>query len=221
MLVAYGVVAAYAFGLLMNLSGWPFVLGIEVPGHEGSLAFVPGDAAAGEPAPLRRLHAAHLDRQLGHRPRDHQRGGDRRARPGGAHDAAPGLAPGDGHRRRDDGRRVAPVVASGHAGDELEQQRVHAVGLLHLEEVAAAQLDVRRSLDARGGGGHVAGPGHQVEGARDEDRGQRDAAERDAGVAGGAEREVGVPVDRGREELADRQRGELGVRAAGTSGRSA
>jgi energy-coupling factor transport system substrate-specific component len=42
MLVAYGVVAAYAFGLLMNLSGWPFVLGIEVPGHEGSLSYVPG-----------------------------------------------------------------------------------------------------------------------------------------------------------------------------------
>ena len=28
---AYGVVAAYAFGLLMNLSGWPFVLGIGCP----------------------------------------------------------------------------------------------------------------------------------------------------------------------------------------------
>ena len=42
MLVAYGVVAAYAFGLLMNLSGWPFVLGIAVPGHEGSLSYVPG-----------------------------------------------------------------------------------------------------------------------------------------------------------------------------------
>ena len=33
MLVVYGVFAAYAFGLLMNLSGWPFVLGILVPGH--------------------------------------------------------------------------------------------------------------------------------------------------------------------------------------------
>lgn len=43
LLVAYGVVAAYAFGLLMNLSGWPFLLGIEVPGHTGSLSFVPGD----------------------------------------------------------------------------------------------------------------------------------------------------------------------------------
>lgn len=43
LLVVYGVLAAYAFGLLMNLSSWPFALGIAVPGHEGTLAFVPGD----------------------------------------------------------------------------------------------------------------------------------------------------------------------------------
>jgi energy-coupling factor transport system substrate-specific component len=43
MLMAYGVVAAYVYGLLMNLSGWPFALGVEVPGHTGSLSFVPGD----------------------------------------------------------------------------------------------------------------------------------------------------------------------------------
>ena len=42
LLVVYGIVAAYVFGLLMNLSGWPFLLGVQVPGHEGSLAFVPG-----------------------------------------------------------------------------------------------------------------------------------------------------------------------------------
>ena len=42
MLAVYGVVAAYVFGLLMNLSGWPFALGIAVPGHEGSLDFVAG-----------------------------------------------------------------------------------------------------------------------------------------------------------------------------------
>ncbi|HET6562388.1 MAG TPA: ECF transporter S component [Marmoricola sp.] len=42
MLVGYGVVCAYGFGLLMNLSSWPFVLGVEVPGHTGSLSFVPG-----------------------------------------------------------------------------------------------------------------------------------------------------------------------------------
>jgi energy-coupling factor transport system substrate-specific component len=43
MLVVYGIEAAYAYGLLMNLSGWPFALGVEVPGHTGSLSFVPGD----------------------------------------------------------------------------------------------------------------------------------------------------------------------------------
>lgn len=42
MLAAYGVAAAYLFGLLMNLSGWPFIMGIEVPGHEGSLSYVAG-----------------------------------------------------------------------------------------------------------------------------------------------------------------------------------
>src|SRR5690349_12500029 len=42
LLVVYGVVAAYLYGLLMNLSGWPFVLGIAVSGHEGSLSYVAG-----------------------------------------------------------------------------------------------------------------------------------------------------------------------------------
>jgi energy-coupling factor transport system substrate-specific component len=43
MLVVYGIVAAYGFGLVMNMSSWPFTLGIEVPGHTGGLSFVPGD----------------------------------------------------------------------------------------------------------------------------------------------------------------------------------
>ena len=47
MLVVYGIVAAYAFGLVMNMSSWPFTLGIEVPGHTGGLSFVPG-ASLGE-----------------------------------------------------------------------------------------------------------------------------------------------------------------------------
>ena len=42
MLAAYGVVTAYLYGLLMNLSGWPFLAGIIVSGHEGSLSYVPG-----------------------------------------------------------------------------------------------------------------------------------------------------------------------------------
>lgn len=42
MLVGYAVLASYAYGLLMNLSFWPFSLGVAVPGHEGSLAYVAG-----------------------------------------------------------------------------------------------------------------------------------------------------------------------------------
>ena len=40
--MVYGVLCAYLFGMLMNLSTWPFVLGVEVPGQEGSLSFVAG-----------------------------------------------------------------------------------------------------------------------------------------------------------------------------------
>jgi energy-coupling factor transport system substrate-specific component len=42
MLAGYAVVAAYLYGMLMNLSYWPFALGIVVLGHEGSLAYVAG-----------------------------------------------------------------------------------------------------------------------------------------------------------------------------------
>ncbi|CAA9387580.1 MAG: Substrate-specific component CbrT of predicted cobalamin ECF transporter [uncultured Nocardioides sp.] len=42
MLAAYAVVAAYAYGMLMNLSFWPFALGVVVPGQEGSLSYVAG-----------------------------------------------------------------------------------------------------------------------------------------------------------------------------------
>jgi energy-coupling factor transport system substrate-specific component len=42
MLAAYGVVSAYLYGLFMNLSGWPFIAGIVVQGHEGSLSYVAG-----------------------------------------------------------------------------------------------------------------------------------------------------------------------------------
>ena len=42
MLAGYGVVAAYAFGLLMNLSSWPFIAGIAIPGEKGSFSYVPG-----------------------------------------------------------------------------------------------------------------------------------------------------------------------------------
>jgi energy-coupling factor transport system substrate-specific component len=45
MLAAYGVVAAYVFGFLMNLSFWPFSVGFDT-----SISFVPGDP------PLENLH---------------------------------------------------------------------------------------------------------------------------------------------------------------------
>lgn len=42
-LVAYGVLAAYAYGILLNLWGWPFILGVEVPGQDSTeLSYVPG-----------------------------------------------------------------------------------------------------------------------------------------------------------------------------------
>jgi energy-coupling factor transport system substrate-specific component len=42
MLAAYGVVCAYAFGMLMNLWFWPFVTGIGMPTGHGALAYDPG-----------------------------------------------------------------------------------------------------------------------------------------------------------------------------------
>ena len=44
MLVGYGIFAAFAYGLLLNMSSWPFALGIAVPGYSGGLSFVPGDS---------------------------------------------------------------------------------------------------------------------------------------------------------------------------------
>lgn len=43
LLVASGVVSAYAYGLVMNMSSWRYTLGIPVPGQEGGLSYVPGD----------------------------------------------------------------------------------------------------------------------------------------------------------------------------------
>ncbi len=43
MLVVYGVIAAYAYGLFMNMWGWPFTLDISTPGHEATdLSYVAG-----------------------------------------------------------------------------------------------------------------------------------------------------------------------------------
>ena len=43
MLILYGVLAAYAFGALMNLYTWPFLAGIDLGDH-ANLAYVPGDS---------------------------------------------------------------------------------------------------------------------------------------------------------------------------------
>ncbi|GAA3675184.1 ECF transporter S component [Nocardioides ginsengisoli] len=43
MLVGYGVLSAYLYGLLMNLQGWPFMAGVQVPGQDSTeLSYVPG-----------------------------------------------------------------------------------------------------------------------------------------------------------------------------------
>ena len=42
MLVAYGIVASYLYGLVTNMMGWPFLVGISVPGQPAGLSFVPG-----------------------------------------------------------------------------------------------------------------------------------------------------------------------------------
>ena len=45
MLVAYAVVISYAFGFLMNLTFWPFLVGVESTVTQANIAFVAGDSA--------------------------------------------------------------------------------------------------------------------------------------------------------------------------------
>ena len=52
MLVVYGVVAAYAFGLLMNLSGWPFIARHRGGRPRGLAVLRRRRAGRGEPAPV-------------------------------------------------------------------------------------------------------------------------------------------------------------------------
>ncbi|MEI7058490.1 ECF transporter S component [Nocardioides sp. CCNWLW239] len=47
LLAAYGIFASYAYGLLLNLQGWPLLTGVTVPGGSGNLSYDP-DAAVGE-----------------------------------------------------------------------------------------------------------------------------------------------------------------------------
>jgi len=41
LLAAYGILASYLYGLLLNLQGWPLLVGVAVPGHDGNLSFDP------------------------------------------------------------------------------------------------------------------------------------------------------------------------------------
>ena len=45
MLVAYAVFISYAFGFLMNLTFWPFLVGVESTVTQANIAFVAGDSA--------------------------------------------------------------------------------------------------------------------------------------------------------------------------------
>lgn len=47
LLVAYGVIASYVYGLLLNLQGWPLLTGVSVPGHTGNLSYDPAAGFAG------------------------------------------------------------------------------------------------------------------------------------------------------------------------------
>jgi len=42
LLVGYGIVAAYGFGILMNLFFWPFITGVQLDTYDAGLSYVPG-----------------------------------------------------------------------------------------------------------------------------------------------------------------------------------
>lgn len=46
LLAAYGIFASYAYGLLLNLQGWPLLTGITVPGASGNLSYDPAGSLA-------------------------------------------------------------------------------------------------------------------------------------------------------------------------------
>ena len=133
-----------------------------------------------------------------------------------------------GRARRSVGRRLVVAVGAAApgraspAGDERAPRRrtqptrsrnsssscVDALGLLHLDEVGAAQLDVRRRRRSAPRRCACRGrrPARRTCAATKERRAPCDVAERDPGVLGGAQGEVEVPVDRGGQELVDRAR---------------
>ena len=105
MLAAYGVVR----GVRLRAADEPLRAGrscsaSRCPGTRASISYVAGAPLAREPAGVPRLHADHVDRQLRHRPGDHQRGRDRGARPRRPGHPAPRVAPGDGGRATTEAR---------------------------------------------------------------------------------------------------------------------
>ena len=44
MLVLYGIFASYVYGLVTNMMGWPFQVGVSVQGQPSGVSFVPGDS---------------------------------------------------------------------------------------------------------------------------------------------------------------------------------
>ncbi len=54
----YAIVAAYGFGVLMNLWFWAFVTGAEVDYQDGSISYVPGAPMLENLHPRRRVHPA-------------------------------------------------------------------------------------------------------------------------------------------------------------------
>src|SRR3546814_12790328 len=83
--------------------------------------------------------------------------------------------------------------------------------LLHRDEVRADQLDVRGSLDALSGGGHVAAPGEDVRLRCGERGGHLDRSERDPAVERGGQGEVAGPVHRGGQEYKQRVSSQRGT----------
>ncbi len=87
MLAAYGVVAGYFFGFMLNLQFWPF----SVDRHS-SIAYLPGASFSRAVAPVLRLRRHDVAR-LGHRPGRHEPDLHRPARAGRPRDVPSGGAP--------------------------------------------------------------------------------------------------------------------------------
>ena len=94
MLAAYGVLAGYFFGFMLNLQFWPFSVD---PGS--SIAYLPGRLVRRAVAPLPPLRRDDVAR-LGHRPGDHRPHLHRAARSGGARHASAGPPAEPPSRRR-------------------------------------------------------------------------------------------------------------------------